>query len=479
MRINIISKFALEINKISQMKLNKNNLLLSMAVLPSLAASAQKPNVVIIVADDLGWGDVSMHGSVIPTPNIDRLIGDGIELDRFYTAPVSSPTRCGLMTGRYPSRFGIRSTVIPPWRDYGLPIEEETMADVLGRNGYTNRAAIGKWHMGHSRKRYYPLERGFTHFHGALNGAFDYFEHTREKELDWHDDWESCHEEGYSTDLIAKEAARCISEYAKGEPYLVYACFNAPHAPYQAPEDELRRFISKEEFDQLPPKDQKGWTYRAMVSRMDTGVGTILDAVRNSGEGDNTIILFMSDNGGVPGMEPYCNNRPLRGNKFDEWEGGLRTIAGIYWEKGFKQGHRKLDQVTGFVDILPTLKDIIGDTTQPKNPYDGISVYGLLNGKQESIDRDMYLGIGAGVSKQYKLILAGQHLKLEKDFITDIEKNPSETREGRIWEDNERISKLRKTVVEGDAIVPCQEEIPYGKGQKGFVAPKEWKPIEY
>ena len=131
------------------------------------AFGATRPNVVIIVADDLGWGDVSYHGSVIPTPNIDRLIGEGIELNRFYTAPVSSPTRCGLMTGRYPSRFGIRETVIPPWRDYGLPVEEETMADLLGRNGYTNRAAIGKWHMGHSRLRYYPLNRGCTQGYGT------------------------------------------------------------------------------------------------------------------------------------------------------------------------------------------------------------------------------------------------------------------------------------------------------------------------
>ena len=457
----------------------KKTLALLGAATAANAFGATRPNVVIVVADDLGWGDVSYHGSVIPTPNIDRLIGEGIELDRFYTAPVSSPTRCGLMTGRYPSRFGIRETVIPPWRDYGLPVEEETMADVLGRNGYTNRAAIGKWHMGHSRLRYYPLNRGFTHFHGALNGAFDYFDHTREKELDWHNDWESCHEEGYSTDLIAAEASRCIREYAKGEPYFVYACFNAPHAPYQAPEEEIRKFISKEEFDALSPKDQKGWTYRAMVSRMDTGVGTILDAIRQSGEWDNTIILFMSDNGGVPNMEPYCVNRPLRGSKFDEWEGGVRTVAGIYWKKGFQQGGRKLEQVTGFVDILPTLVDIIGAKGKPKNPYDGISIYGVLRGKKKQIDRDMYLGCGAGVCQQYKLILAGQHLGLQKDFITDILQNPYETREGRIYEDPDRVVQLRKTVVQGDAIVPYQEEIPYGKGQKGFVAPKEWKITEF
>ena len=207
-------------------------------------------------------------------------------------------------------------------------------------------------------------------------------------------------------------------------------------------------------------------------------VGTILDAIRQSGEWDNTIILFMSDNGGVPGMEPYCVNRPLRGSKFDEWEGGVRTVAGIYWKKGFQQGGRKLEQVTGFVDILPTLADIIGAKGKPKNPYDGISIYGVLRGKKQ-IDRDMYLGCGAGVCQQYKLILAGQHLGLKKDFITDILQNPYETREGRIYEDPNRVKELRKTVVQGDAIVPYQEEIPYGKGQKGFVAPKEWKITEF
>ena len=134
--------------------------------------------------------------------------------------------------------------------------------------------------------------------------------------------------------------------------------------------------------------------------------------------------------------------------------------------------------MTGFVDVLPTLADIIGAKGKPKNPYDGISIYGVLRGKKQ-IDRDMYLGCGAGVCQQYKLILAGQHLGLKKDFITDILQNPYETREGRIYEDPNRVKELRKTVVQGDAIVPYQEEIPYGKGQKGFVAPKEWKITEF
>ena len=157
----------------------------------AVAAAQTKPNIVIILADDLGWGDVGFHGSDIATPNLDKLAAKGIQLERFYTAPVSSPTRAGLMTGRYPSRFGIRKTVIPPWRDYGLDETEETIADMLGKEGYANRAIIGKWHLGHARQAYYPLNRGFTYFYGHLNGAIDYFTHTREDELDWHKNWES------------------------------------------------------------------------------------------------------------------------------------------------------------------------------------------------------------------------------------------------------------------------------------------------
>ena len=244
------------------------------AALPAVAAgTGERPNILFIVADDLGWGDVGYHGSVIPTPNIDALAARGIEMNRFYTAPVSSPTRAGLMTGRYPSRFGIRKTVIPPWRDYGLDPEEQTLADMLAANGYAHRAIVGKWHLGHGRRAYYPLNRGFTHFYGCLNGALDYFTHEREGELDWHNDWESCRDEGYSTDLIADEAVRCIGGYASEGPFFLYVAFNAPHTPFQAPEDEIAEHISPEKFAALTPREKDAYTYRAMVTRMDKGVG--------------------------------------------------------------------------------------------------------------------------------------------------------------------------------------------------------------
>ena len=305
----------------------KNRLIvLSLASLTLVACSkvtSEKPNVVIILADDLGWGDVSFHGSTIKTPNIDRLASEGIEMDRFYAAPISSPSRAGLMTGRYPSRFGFREAVIPPWREDGLDENECTIADVLGENGYSNRAIIGKWHLGHTRKAHYPLNRGFTHFYGHLNGAIEYFTHNREGELDWHNDWESCYDKGYSTDLITKEAVRCIDKYSKEGPYFLYVAYNAPHTPYEAPEDEIAEHIPLNEFNALEnKKDKDGWRYRAMVTRMDKGIGHILEAIEASGQMDNTIILFMSDNGGVPNMEPYSNSGPLRGHKFDEWDGG-------------------------------------------------------------------------------------------------------------------------------------------------------------
>ena len=227
-------------------------LLCGCTLLPAfLHAQTERPNIVIVLADDLGWGDVGFHGSEIKTPCLDALVGEGVELERFYTSPISTPTRAGLMTGRYPNRFGVRSAVIPPWREDGLDENEETMADMLARNGYKNRAIIGKWHLGHTKKVHYPMNRGFSHFYGHLNGAIDYFDLTREGELDWHNDWETCHDKGYSTELITKEAIRCIDAYEKEGPFMLYVAYNAPHTPLQAQEKDIKLYTDN--FDSLTP----------------------------------------------------------------------------------------------------------------------------------------------------------------------------------------------------------------------------------
>ena len=428
----------------------------------------------IVLADDLGWGDVGFHGSEIKTPSLDALVGEGVELERFYTSPISTPTRAGLMTGRYPNRFGVRSAVIPPWREDGLDENEETMADMLARNGYKNRAIIGKWHLGHTKKVHYPMNRGFSHFYGHLNGAIDYFDLTREGELDWHNDWETCHDKGYSTELITQEAIRCIDAYEKEGPFMLYVAYNAPHTPLQAQEKDIKLYTDN--FDSLTPKEQKKATYSAMVSCMDRGIGAIVDALKKKGIMDNTFFIFFSDNGtaGVPGS----SSGPLRGHKFDEWDGGVHAPAVLYWKKAEKQYKNLSSQVTGFVDLVPMLKDLVGDHSRPKREYDGISILPVLNGKKTCIDRDFYLGHGAVVNKDYKLIRKGMKpgLDLKQDFLVDYKTDPYEKKNASAG--NEKIVKaLYEVALKYDTITPCIPEVPYGKGRDGFKAPKEWKVV--
>ena len=186
----------------------------------TVGGAAEKPHIVILVADDLGWADVSFHDEQIKTPNLDRLVSEGAELSRYYVCPVCSPTRAGLMTGRYPIRYGLMRAVLPPWRRGGLDLAEVTMPEVLARAGYKHRGIFGKWHLGHSDIQYHPLRRGFTEFVGHYNGAIDYFTHQRDGMLDWHRDHESNRDEGYSTDLIAAAVLRplqCAAQSAASE----------------------------------------------------------------------------------------------------------------------------------------------------------------------------------------------------------------------------------------------------------------------
>ncbi|MFM8214458.1 MAG: sulfatase-like hydrolase/transferase, partial [Pirellula sp.] len=191
--------------------------------------------MVVFLADDLGWKDVGWHGSEIPTPNLDRLAGAGAQLDFFYVQPVCSPTRAALMTGRYPMRHGLQVGVVRPWAQYGLPLEEQTLAQGLQSAGYAT-AIVGKWHLGHFRTEYLPTRRGFDHQYGHYNGAIDYFDHTRDGGFDWHRDDKICRDEGYSTHLIADEAVRIVQQYAGKKPFFLYVPFNAVHAPHQVPE---------------------------------------------------------------------------------------------------------------------------------------------------------------------------------------------------------------------------------------------------
>jgi arylsulfatase A-like enzyme len=192
--------------------------LASFAALPSEGASP-KPNILIIVADDLGYADVGFNGGkVIQTPNLDRLAASGVNLTDFRACPMCSPPRAGLLTGRWPLRFGMMRAVVPPWSKHGLPSEEKTLPELLAGGGYERRGIIGKWHLGHARRQFLPLAQGFTFFYGHYNGAIDYFTHEREGERDWHLNDRSVREEGYSTDLLAEAAVRFVQESPVGKP---------------------------------------------------------------------------------------------------------------------------------------------------------------------------------------------------------------------------------------------------------------------
>jgi len=446
-------------------------------------SQTEKPNIIIILADDLGWGDVGYHGSHIKTPVIDQLSKEGIELNRYYTAAVCSPTRAGLMTGRYPDRFGLRTTVIPPWSSFGVDTKEVFLPQMLAEAGYKNRAILGKWHLGHAALKYHPLNRGFTHFYGHLNGAIDYFTHKREGELDWHNDFNVSHDRGYSTDLITDEAVKNIKQYSKESPFFLYIAYNAPHGPLQAKEEDLLKYgydKNKPSFGKPSKEGNEGrgntkeQTYAAMVSNMDTNIGRILQTLKDLKIDGNTIVLFESDNGVAPGSGG--SSGILRGTKFTEWEGGVRAPAIIKWPDGF-QGGWKSEQVMGFVDVMPTLLDIAGVKAKPKNEFDGLSMLPILTRKVEKIDRTLFLGSGAIVNSEWKLIEASDKnpsMKLKKDHLIQISKDIAE-KTNVVDKNPEAYDKLKSAIVKFNSIQSDKVVAPYGEGRKGFVAPKEWQ----
>jgi arylsulfatase B len=448
----------------------------------AFSQQAKRPNIVIILADDLGWGDLGFHGSDIHTPNIDRLANEGLVMNQFYTAPICSPTRAGLMTGRYPNRFGLRHNVIPPWSRFGVDTSEIFLPAMLKKAGYKNRAAIGKWHLGAAYKKFLPLQRGFTHFYGFYNGAFDYFTHQREGELDWHNDEAVSYDTGYSTDLITREAVKCIHQYAGKSPFFVYVAYNAPHGPLQAKKEDLLRygfdenkplFPHKGAYGQIGRGNNKRQTYSAMVTCMDMGVGQILQALKDMHIDDNTLVLFLSDNGAQKGGGG--SSGALRGWKFQEWDGGVRSPAIIRWPAGFK-GKRVINQVSGYVDVMPTLLNIASVSKKPKKPFDGINILPVLKGKVKQIDRYFYLGYGSIIHGPWKLVTAhagNSAMKAQKDLLFNILKDSTE-HNNVIAQHPEIYQDLQRAVLPFDEIKPAHEVPPYGQGRKGFVAPKDW-----
>lgn len=379
--------------------------LLSAPLLP--AAEAPRPNIVFLLADDLGSYDVGWRGSPIKTPHLDQLARDGARLEQFYVQPVCSPTRASLMTGRYPMRYGLQVGVVRPWAQYGLPLEERMLPQVLHEAGYET-AIVGKWHLGHFRREYLPTQRGFDHQYGHYNGAIDYFTHIRDDGFDWHRDDRENHDEGYSTHLLADEAVRRVNQRDKSKPLFLYVPFNAVHAPHQVPSSY------SEPYAQL--KGQRR-IYAGMLAAMDEAIGKIVAAVDKQGLRDNTLFIFSSDNGGPrPGV--ITSNGPLRAGKGTVYEGGVRVAALAAW-KGHIQPGSAVQTPLHMVDWYPTLIKLAGGSLEQPLPIDGRDLWPALNGGSFERPEPIVLNItpsgGALRQGDWKLVVNGNASAAEGD----------------------------------------------------------------
>lgn len=324
---------------------------------------AQPPHVVLILVDDLGWGDVGYHGSDLETPRIDALARSGARLERFYVHPMCTPTRAALLTGRYPSRYGLHCRVLRPWDEAGLPESEWTLAEALRGAGYRT-ALCGKWHLGHARAEFLPDRQGFDQSYGSLGPAVDSWTRHNRGELDWYRDGVELREEGYTTDLIAAEAVRILEDVNPRIPLFLYVPFTAPHAPLQAPQEELDRLAAIEDPDRR--------LFGAVVARLDQAVGRILDALEQRGMRENTLVIFASDNGGTP----PADNGPFRGRKSNAFEGGVRVPAVAAWPGRIAAG-TVVEEPIHAVDVFPTVVALAGGVPGPR-PLDGRDVWATL-----------------------------------------------------------------------------------------------------
>lgn len=314
------------------------------APLPALspAPAGTRPNVLVIVADDLGWNGVGFHDPAAPTPNLDRLAKDGTELRRFYTYPVCSPARAAFLTGQLPRRFGIVDPLGP--RQTGLPAKCRTLPEIFRSAGYRT-SLVGKWHLG-SRL---PRECGFDRFYGFLGPQIDYFQHTDHRgEPDWQRDGTQLTETGYSTDLLAAEAIRQIEQRDPARPFFLELAFNSPHVPLAAPAELVAKHAAK------------GGLYAAVIEAMDLAIGRVLAALDTQGLRSQTLVVFFSDNGAG---RRFSSNTPLRDGKDSIHEGGIRTPCVIRWPGKIAAG-AVTGQPVSVQDLLPTLTAAAG-LTQP------------------------------------------------------------------------------------------------------------------
>ncbi len=393
------------------------------------AADAPPPNIVILLADDLGWADVGYRGSDIHTPNIDRLAKEGMRLERFYATPFCSPTRAALMTARDPIKLGVANAVVMAWDNGGVSPEEHFMSESFRDAGY-DTAMVGKWHMGHTIEQHTPNARGFDHFYGHFNTDVSYFDHKFAGGHDFQINGKPVDHEGeYATDIHGIEAERYITELRDpNKPYFLYVPFLAPHSPMEAKDEDKNKYGHRLDTPRAPQR-----TYAAMVDSLDQAIGKILDAIDATGQADNTIVLFFTDNGGFYNFG--ADNAPLKGQKLDTYEGGIRVNAVLRWPDVLP-AETVNENVISVLDVFPSFSEAAGVTPGYTKDVDGINRWDAITGKGAKDRGDplvftsnvpVYNRFQYGVlDGPWKLVQHVDHLRRETKLTTELY---------NVWED--------------------------------------------
>jgi arylsulfatase A-like enzyme len=435
-----------------------------------LAAEPSRPNILLVVADDLGWSDVGWHAGFGKTPHMDRLVREGVEFDRHYVQPVCTPTRAALMTGRYPGRFGPQA--IAPSNRRALPPTTVTLPSALRSLGYTT-FQCGKWHLG-SRPEWGPNQYGFDHSYGTLTGAADPWTHKYRHgpyEDTWHRDGVRLDEEGNATELITAEAVRWIREAATARdaagnrpPWFLYVAFHAVHTPVDTPE-EFKRFYDGVRFDEDPVRHDSRLRMAAMVSQLDAALGEFVGALGDTGQRRDTLILFTSDNGGLESVKNHyvgdvadsplnSENDPLRGQKNTLWEGGTRVCAFANWPG--RLAPRKTAAVIHVADWFPTLARLVGYRPPADVAWDGLDRWNAIAGEPGSEPRAKPVCIvhqtgRAVVGDRWKLIERAKAPPLLFDLLAD----PFETTD--LADSHPDVVAAHLAIAEADAALDVAE----------------------
>lgn len=437
------------------------------------------PNVVILLADDLGWADVGYHGSDIQTPNIDRLAQEGMRLERFYATPFCSPTRAALMTGRDPIKLGTAHSVIMAWDNDGVSPEEHFMPESFKEAGYQT-AMVGKWHMGHSIEQHTPNARGFDHFYGHFNTDVRYFEHSFARGHDFQENGKTVKHEGeYATDVHGSQGARYINELRDPDkPFFLYVPFLAPHSPMEAKDEDKAKYGSRIDTPIHPAK-----TYAAMVDSLDQAIGDILNALDEQGIADNTIVLFFSDNGGFYNFGGV--NKPFRGGKLEAFEGGVRVNAVMRWPEVLPADTVN-DSVISVLDMLPTLTQAAGVEAKNTKKIDGYNRWDAVTGTGSKARTEplyftsnipTYNKFQYGIlDGRWKMIQNVDHLRREtlvETMLFDLDADPYEQSDLSAEKPDE-VNRLTKLLDARLALHPAGGTYVRISPHPGWRAPKDY-----